>query len=125
MQEPTETPIDIVDSDSYKAALLTSFTSKSKYLQLWQELKHSKQLTLPLNPKMYKHHKQYRDSLGLLYKQDLAYKEFCLLDYGEPMLFYSRHDKEKNIITIKLLSSKEYKQQISNDCKALNKKRFD
>lgn len=125
MQEPTEIPISDISSDQYKIALLSSFTSKSKYLQLWQELKHSRLLVLPLSTILYKHHKQYRDSLGLLYKQDLAYKEFCLLEYGEPMLFYSRHDKEKNIITIKLLSESDYKQQLSIDCRALNKKRFD
>ena len=125
MQEPTETPIDDIASSSYHAALLVSFQSKSKYLPLWQELKHSRQVTIKLNPSIYKHHKQFRDSLCLLAKQDLAYKEFCLLAYGESMLFYSRYDKEKHIITIRLLNEQDYKQQLSKDFKELNKKRFD
>lgn len=125
MQEPTEVPIDDVTSASYQAALLVSFQSKSKYLPLWQELKHSKQLSINLNPIIYKHHKQYRDSLCLLAKQDLAYKEFCLLAYGEPMLFYSRYDKEQETLTVKLLSESDYKAQLSKDFKVMRKKRFD
>lgn len=125
MQEPTEIPIDDIGSDQYKTALLTSFTSRSKYLQLWQELKHSRQLTIQLNRTIYKHHKQYSDSINLLYNQDLAYKEFCLLEYGEPMLFYSRQDKDLSSMVIRLLSASDKAKQLSIDCKALNKKRFD
>ena len=116
MQETTETPIEQTDSETYKASLLVAFKTKSKYSILWQELKQSRILNLQCNPRIYKHHKQFSDSLGRLHKIDLPFKEFCRLHYGEELCFFSRHNKETDSLTIKLLTSEQYRQELRLAC---------
>jgi len=117
MQTPAEVPIDAIDSSAYKASLLVSFKSKSKYADLWNELKHTRQLIIQLDSRIYKHHKQYSDSVGRLFRQDKYFTEFCLLEYGEPLCFYTKHDRQASTITIKLLNKVDYHKHLSESAK--------
>lgn len=117
MQTATEVPIESITASSYKASLLTAFKSKSKYLELWQELKHKRQVTVKLDSRIYKHHKQYSDSLGRLHKQDHYFKEFCRLEHGELLHFYSKHYPEAELMVIKLLDKASYHAHLSNNAK--------
>jgi hypothetical protein len=117
MQSSAEIPIDAIDDSSYKASLLTAFKSKSKYLELWQELKHTRQLEIKLDARIYKHHKQYSDSLGRLHKQDSYFAEFCQLEYGTQLYFYSKHDSIKHSMVIKLLSKDDYHKHLSSNAR--------
>lgn len=117
MQSPAEIPIESIDASSYKASLLTAFKSKSKYLELWQELKHKRQIEVKLDSRIYKHHKQYSDSLGRLHKQDHYFIEFCRLEYGSQLYFYSKHYPESESMVIKLLDKQSYHAHLSDNAR--------
>jgi len=102
MLDNQEQPIESVHDPSYIASLLTAFQSNSKYLPLWNQLKRQGSVEISLDSRIHKHYKQYVDSLRLLAKADLAYKEFCLLTYGFELTLSRQYDKQANKITFKL-----------------------
>jgi hypothetical protein len=109
--------IETEDIETFRHLRL-SFKTASKYRQLYNELKHALDITVDLNPRIYKHHKQYSDGLGRLYRQDLDFREYCMLAYGEPLKFYSHHDTELNTIQIRLVSSIEYQNLTAHKIKS-------
>ena len=96
-------PIESLSDSAYRRQLLHSFKTKSKYSELWLELKTALQVTYHYNPALPDNYDIIPTGLRKLKKKDSAFAEFCRLTYGDELRIYSRINREQGIITTFLI----------------------